>query len=84
MKIVKLPRVRLLRGDCIEWMQFLIQKNIKVAAIITDPPYGTTQNKWDEIIPLVPMWDSITKVLGQGGCSSIYLRAAIYLYTGCV
>ena len=30
----------LYNGDCLEVMDFLISQNIKVDAIITDPPYG--------------------------------------------
>jgi site-specific DNA-methyltransferase (adenine-specific) len=51
---------RLLLGDCLEIMPTLG----KVDAVVTDPPYGTTACKWDEIIPLTDMWkclDSITK-----------------------
>ena len=30
----------LVQGDCLEVMQWLIDNNVKVDAIITDPPYG--------------------------------------------
>ncbi|MFC0903686.1 DNA-methyltransferase [Clostridium sp. MT-14] len=40
-------------------MDKLISKSIKVDAIITDEPYGTTQCKWDEIIPFDEMWERI-------------------------
>ena len=30
----------LIQGDCLEVMQWLIDNNVKVDAIITDPPYG--------------------------------------------
>ena len=48
--------ITLIRGDCLEVMDKLINKNIKFDAIITDPPYGTTQCKWDSVIPLDEMW----------------------------
>lgn len=28
----------------------------KADAVVTDPPYGTTQNNWDNIVPLDLMW----------------------------
>ena len=31
---------QLIQGDCLEVMQWLIDNNVKVDAIITDPPYG--------------------------------------------
>jgi len=30
----------LIQGECLEVMQWLIDNNVKVDAIITDPPYG--------------------------------------------
>jgi len=47
--------IRLFNGDCLEVMDYLIDKNIKFDAIITDPPYGTTACKWDTVIPLDEM-----------------------------
>ena len=35
--------------------------NLCVDMILCDPPYGTTQNKWDSIIPLDKMWSFIWK-----------------------
>ena len=32
--------IKLYQGDCLEVMQWLIDNNVKVDAIITDPPYG--------------------------------------------
>ena len=43
-------------------MDSLIQQGIKVDMILTDPPYGTTQCKWDDIVPLDKMWDRIEKL----------------------
>lgn len=34
--------IELYNGDCLEVMDELIEKGIKVNAIITDPPYGKT------------------------------------------
>ena len=46
----------LCQGDCLEVMDELIKQGIRVDAIITDPPYGTTACKWDSIIPFNEMW----------------------------
>ena len=43
-------------GDCLQVMDKLIEKGVKVDAVITDPPYGTTACKWDKVIPLEMMW----------------------------
>lgn len=48
--------------DCLKIMDILISKGVKVDAIITDPPYGKTQAKWDNIIPMKEMWEKINKI----------------------
>ena len=59
MKKVIIENCVLYNGDCLEVMDKLITDGIKVDAIITDPPYGTTACKWDSIIPFDKMWNSI-------------------------
>ena len=51
--------ILLYNGDCINIMQKLIKEGIKVDAVITDIPYGTTDCAWDCIIPFDEMWDCI-------------------------
>ena len=48
---IKTDGYELYLGDCLEVMDKLIEQNIKVDMILTDPPYGTTACKWDSIIP---------------------------------
>lgn len=61
--IYKDEYVKLIQGDCLDVMDKIIEKSIKFNAIITDPPYGTTnRNKWDTIIPLDKMWNKIYKL----------------------
>jgi len=54
--------IRTYLGDCLEVMDKLILEGVVVDAIITDLPYGTTQNKWDCIIPFDEMWARINKI----------------------
>lgn len=56
---------KLIHGDCIEVMQELIEENIKVDMVLTDLPYGTTNCKWDIIIPFEPMWDLINQLTSE-------------------
>ena len=51
--------IRLIQGDCIEALALLKEEGVKVQVVITDPPYGTTKCKWDSVIPLDTMWDSL-------------------------
>lgn len=54
--------IQLYNGDCLEVMQQLIDKGVKVYAIITDPPYGTSRCKWDSIIPFDKMWEHLKQI----------------------
>ena len=54
--------IQLYNGDCITIMKQLIDKGIKVDAIICDPPYGTTPLKWDNLIPADEMWYCLNKL----------------------
>ena len=49
----------LYNGECLNIMDKLIEEGIRVDAIITDPPYGTTACKWDTVIPFEEMWKRI-------------------------
>jgi len=55
----------LILGDCLEAIKDLPDKSVN--AIITDLPYGTTACKWDAVIPFVPMWEQVRRVLKQNG-----------------
>ena len=57
----------LYKGDCLEVMDKLIADGIKVDAVITDPPYGTTACKWDSVIPLDDMWLRLNKLIKPNG-----------------
>lgn len=70
--MVKNERYALIQGDCLEVMDKLIAQGIKVDAIITDPPYGTTQCKWDTIIPFNVMWERIDKVIKLNGAIVLF------------
>lgn len=48
--------MKLYNDDCISRMKQLIKDGVKVDAIITDIPYGTTACSWDTIIPFGDMW----------------------------
>ena len=49
-------RIQLIKGDCLSVMDGAIAKGLKVDAIITDPPYGTTVCRWDSVIDIDEMF----------------------------
>ena len=46
--------INLMQGDCLELMGEIPDGSVDM--ILCDLPYGTTQNKWDIIIPFEPLW----------------------------
>ena len=64
--------IDLYNGDCLEVMDKLIADDIKVDAIITDPPYGTTACKWDSVIPMPEMWERLNKLIKPNGAIVLF------------
>ena len=72
-------KINLIQGDCLEEMQKLIDKSVKVDLILTDPPYGNIKGltlretanfrkektQWDNIIPIKPMFDCCYELLND-------------------
>lgn len=56
---------QLYNGDCLDYMKEI--KDGSVDMIFCDLPYGTTQNKWDSIIPLNLLWDQYNRVIKENG-----------------
>lgn len=52
--------MKLLLGDCLERMREIPAGSVDM--VMADLPYGTTQNKWDSVIPLVPLWAEYRRV----------------------
>ena len=69
---IETDRYKLYNGDCLEVMDYLIEQGIKVDAIITDPPYGTTACKWDSVIPLDKMWKRLNKLIKPNGAICLF------------
>lgn len=67
-----MEQFELIKGDCLEVMDTLIEKGIKVDAIITDPPYGTTACKWDSVIPFEAMWERLNKLIKLNGAIVLF------------
>ena len=55
----------LFKGDCLNWMPKLPDKSFDM--IMCDLPYGTTQNKWDSVIPLNLLWDQYERIIKDNG-----------------
>ena len=61
---------KLILGNCLDELPKIFDKSIDL--ILTDPPYGTTQCKWDSIIPFEPMWKELKRVIKDNGCIALF------------
>lgn len=66
--------VKLIHGDCLEVMKSIPDGSVDL--ILCDLPYGTTQNKWDSIIPFKDLWDSYNRI-----CSGMIVLTAAQPFT---
>lgn len=53
------------QGDCLEVMKDIPDQS--VGMILCDLPYGTTQNKWDSVIPLDELWAEYQRIIKPRG-----------------
>ncbi|MBD9817598.1 site-specific DNA-methyltransferase, partial [Enterococcus faecalis] len=51
--------------DCLEGMKRISDKSIDM--ILCDLPYGTTDNKWDVIIPFDKLWEQYERIIKDSG-----------------
>lgn len=66
------PAIDLIQGDCLELLAQLPADSVDL--VLADPPYGTTQCKWDTVIPLEPLWAELNRVAKK--TTPIVLHAA--------
>lgn len=60
----------ILNGDCLELMKGIPDGSVDM--ILADPPYGTTQNKWDSVIPLDQMWEQFKRITKKNAAICIF------------
>lgn len=56
---------KLHQGDCLELMKNIPDGSIDM--ILCDLPYGTTECKWDSIIPLDKLWEQYMRIIKENG-----------------
>jgi DNA modification methylase len=62
--------ISLHNGDCLDILPTLPAHSVDM--ILADPPYGTTACKWDSVIPFVPMWEAIERVIKPNGAVVLF------------
>ena len=62
--------MKLLNGDCLELMKDIPDKSVDM--ILCDLPYGTTDNKWDNVIPMEPLWEQYKRIIKDNGAIVLF------------
>ena len=57
-------------GDCLDVMEDIEDGSVDM--VLTDPPYGTTQCKWDSVISFEPMWEQLNRVIKANGAIVLF------------
>jgi site-specific DNA-methyltransferase (adenine-specific) len=52
-------------GDCLDTMKQIDDQSIDM--ILCDLPYGTTQCKWDSVIPIMALWARYKRIVKKDG-----------------
>ena len=54
-----------MQGDCLELMKDIPDGSVNL--ILCDLPYGTTDCKWDSVIPFEPLWKAYKRIIKANG-----------------
>ena len=60
----------LYQGDCLDVVASLREGSVDLC--LTDPPFGTTQCKWDSVIPFEPMWEGIKRAVKPNAAVALF------------
>src|SRR5574344_523494 len=62
--------IDLRQGDCLEVMKDIPDKSIDM--ILCDLPYGTTDCKWDTVIPFDKLFEQYNRIIKMHGCIALF------------
>lgn len=63
------------QGDSLEEMKQI--PNGSIDMVLVDLPYGTTQNKWDSVIPLDDLWEQYHRIVKANG-AMVFTASGIF------
>ena len=71
----------LMNADCLQAMCVIPDGSVDL--ILCDLPYGTTQNKWDSVIPFEPLWREYWRVIKPNGAVVLTAQPPFDKVLGC-
>lgn len=69
--------VKLYNGDCLDIMKGLPSGSVDM--VLCDLPYGTTQNKWDAVIPYDLLWEQYNRVAKETAAIVLFAQGLFYV-----
>ena len=64
--------IELWHGDCLELMKNIPDSSVDM--VLCDLPYGTTRNKWDNVIPFDMLWKEYKRVVKKNGAIVLFAQ----------
>ena len=62
--------IELKQGDCLELMNDIPDGSVDM--ILCDLPYGSTKNKWDNVIPFDVLWNQYNRIIKNNGVIALF------------
>lgn len=67
--------------DCLVGMQRIPTGSVDM--VLCDLPYGTTQNKWDSVIPMEALWEQYKRIVKDNGAIVLTAQTPFDKVLGC-
>ena len=77
LKIESTANYQLYNGDCLEIMPQIEDKSVDM--ILTDLPFGVTNNKKDIVIPFAKLWEQYERIIKDTGCIALFAQGTFYV-----
>ena len=68
--MIQIDNITLRQGNCLNLMCEIPDKSVDM--ILCDLPYGTTQNKWDSVIPFDLLWYQYRRIIKDNGAICLF------------
>lgn len=62
--------MNLLQGDCMELLPKIPDKSVDL--VLCDLPYGMTECKWDNVLPMEKLWEEYRRLLRPNGVAALF------------
>ena len=68
--MIQIDNITLWQGDCLNLMCEIPDKSVDM--ILCDLPYGTTDCKWDTVIPFKSLWEQYNRIIKNNGAIVLF------------